>query len=233
MGKKSSDYSYREQSIPLPGGRIARLFMSSYDGWKGRPGTTDRAVFNALIDRCKRDSLGTGKFRASVREISEISRKTVPAVRQALYRLQGLRETPAKHPALVKNAHGIPLVQIVGKDEWRANQYRFSEYVLQEGRRLVLDFQDMANAMPENGDTASGAPFAHLPTQRSDICSIFTLRNYVPTCDDNVKILQNTDLGDVYSGGIETRGYSVLPMGNRLLEESDRSGRGTCANQGR
>lgn len=55
--------------------------------WSYRTGVTDRAIFDALISRAERDSLGTGTFTASERQLSELSGLSGRTVRVSIARL--------------------------------------------------------------------------------------------------------------------------------------------------
>lgn len=96
--------------------------------WSGRTASADRAVFLALVERAREGGNDAGTFRASVREIAEHARVNRNTAHAAIKRLQ--TATP-------------PLVCYAGKDgdkgtdtaEQRANLWRFSDYVVREGRK--------------------------------------------------------------------------------------------------
>jgi predicted transcriptional regulator len=82
--------------------------------WPGKAGTTDKGVFLALIQRMKLDSNLIGVFRASERELAELSHRGRKAVHRSLERLRIAR-----------------LIVLMGQDRIsRANRYRFGDLAL-------------------------------------------------------------------------------------------------------
>jgi predicted transcriptional regulator len=88
---------------------ILAHFAASYDGWSGRAGTTDRAVFEGLIERSRRDKNAMGEFRASIREIAELARVTAKTAQTSLNRLvsAGLIHRANEEAVHQKNAASV------------------------------------------------------------------------------------------------------------------------------
>jgi hypothetical protein len=63
--------------------------IDSYRGWSsGQQGITERAIMHAMVERARLDANQQGIFRASIREIKQLSQKSyTPAVNNALKRL--------------------------------------------------------------------------------------------------------------------------------------------------
>ncbi len=85
---------------------ILARFAANHEDWKARSGTTDRAVFEALIERSKRENTLWGDFRASIREIAELARITAKTAGNSLNRLvtSGLIIRVNEEAASKKNA---------------------------------------------------------------------------------------------------------------------------------
>lgn len=96
----------------------ALLAYAQYHAWPGKAGTTERDVFHALIQRMKTNSSERGGvFRASERELAELSHRGRKAVHRALGRLKSKR-----------------LVLYAGPDDKaRANRYRFPDRIISAG----------------------------------------------------------------------------------------------------
>lgn len=72
------------------------------EAWKGRSGSTDRAVFLAMCERCRLEhpDATAGQsvtWRASVRELSELTGYTIATVSAALQRLQDRKAVKLAH----------------------------------------------------------------------------------------------------------------------------------------
>ncbi|NWF67575.1 MAG: bifunctional DNA primase/polymerase [Chloroflexi bacterium] len=94
--------------------QLARTFAETHT-WRGHTATTDKLVFIALSERA-RYANQNGVFRASLREIAELARKTLNPVKKALNRL--------------KNAH---LLHYAGRDKSSsATLWRFPNALLKE-----------------------------------------------------------------------------------------------------
>lgn len=126
---------YREPSRK-PGRRryfdwqLATAFSQS-NNWAGRKGATERAVFNALVERARVGSGENGAFRASCREIAELARVTKDTASKTMRRLQS--STP---PLL---CYAIPQGVRDSTEQARsASLYRFSKDVLQRGREALV-----------------------------------------------------------------------------------------------
>lgn len=90
--------------------------------WRGRTATTDRAIFLALVDRCRMGGNEKGVFRASVRELSELARMTKNTVMRGLKRLEDQT-----------------LIFKAGQDHVSgANLWQFPGRILEGGRRRVI-----------------------------------------------------------------------------------------------
>lgn len=97
------------------------LFFASHHEWVGRTSGNQKALFLALIEKARVGINEHGVFRASLRELADLARMTVNTVRRNLATLQ--KYTP-------------PLLFKVGEDRMSgASLWRFSDAVLQEGKR--------------------------------------------------------------------------------------------------
>jgi hypothetical protein len=118
--------------------QCAAAFAASHQ-WSGRSGQTDRAVFMAFVERARVGSNGAGTFRATQRELMELAHvSSFTTVAKALTRLKH-DDTPSAYPA--------PFICYAGQDKTggQGNLWRFSDYVLREGNRLLGDAQKNGN----------------------------------------------------------------------------------------
>jgi hypothetical protein len=67
------------------------LLWAGEQNWQGRTGTSNRAVFLALVERARVGSNENGLFRASIRELSELARVGTTTVQKALLRLKNAK----------------------------------------------------------------------------------------------------------------------------------------------
>lgn len=77
----------QENAYPILTWRYALLWATKHD-WKGRCGVSDRSLFLALIERARVSSNENDVFRASIRELSELSRLGTTTVQRSLIRLE-------------------------------------------------------------------------------------------------------------------------------------------------
>lgn len=114
------------------------IAFAHFHHWKGRTGSTDKAVFLALIERARAYANQNGTFRATERELAELARvESRTTIRRALKRLR--TSSPPlicwagedKNTASQKNARN-------GK-KGGASLWRFSDYVVREGQRGKSD----------------------------------------------------------------------------------------------
>lgn len=103
--------------------------------WEGRTKTTDQAVFYALTERARDAANENGVFRASIRELSEKAQIGTATVQKSLKRLQ---------------QHNPPLVfKVSQKDQTSgANLWRFSDYVLTNGKKIILNANLKTDTLP-------------------------------------------------------------------------------------
>jgi hypothetical protein len=101
--------------------QYAQAYVDMVD-WSGATGSTDRAVAMALVVRTKLGSNERGVFRATYRELNQLSRRSNRnTIARSLERLQG-RE----------------FIRKAGNDrDTGASQWRFTEKVLEQGRDFL------------------------------------------------------------------------------------------------
>ena len=102
------------------------IFCAEYNGWTGRTGNTDRAVFEALIQRSKRDNRGKGYFRATMREIAELAKVTAKTAHASLHRLA--------------DAGFIERVNDVSKGQ--SSCWKFSEEIIRQSKEKLRNSQN-------------------------------------------------------------------------------------------
>jgi hypothetical protein len=99
------------------------LLWATHQKWQGRFSATNRALSLALVERCRLGANDNGIFRASIRELAELSRLGTITVQKGLIRLQH---------------HGI--IQGIGQDSTSgANLWRFTSIVINVGKKLELN----------------------------------------------------------------------------------------------
>lgn len=114
----------RKGNSPLRVWQKAHAYMYAQP-WEGTVGMTDRAVFAALVERCKNSCNREGIFRASSRELAVLAKCDRKTVARSLKRLQKPEYTPR-------------LITYEGKDQIsRASLWRFSDHVLLKGKKAV------------------------------------------------------------------------------------------------
>jgi len=114
----------------------ASAFAAAYN-WRYRTGDTDRAVFEALIERCRLDNLGKGVFRASQRDLSVLSGFSTRTARLALQRLEDRQ--------LIERAGSCP--------ESGASMYRFKGWVLKGVSKVTTSTTGKATPLVGTNDT--------------------------------------------------------------------------------
>lgn len=98
------------------------LAYSQNNNWSGRKGNSKRALFLAFIKRAKESSREDNTFRASIRELSTISRLGTATIQRLL------------------KGDMSELVEAKGTDEKSgANLWRFSSNVIQQGMKLKMN----------------------------------------------------------------------------------------------
>jgi DNA-binding transcriptional regulator YhcF (GntR family) len=110
--------------------QLAMVFASQYD-WSFKGGGNFRALFVALVERCRLGSNENGTFRATVRDVALLARMGVNTVQKILRAMQRMGGCHENAPALIQRA---------GRDKSSGgNLWRFSDHVLAVARQLVLE----------------------------------------------------------------------------------------------
>lgn len=103
------------------------LCWATNQPWDGRTGSSDRAMFLALIERAKLGSNEKGVFRASVRELAELAHLGTATVQRALKRLREAN-----------------LIIRVGQDQNSlASLWHFGKDLLARGKGLYLEMDTL------------------------------------------------------------------------------------------
>ena len=107
--------------------QLAAAFLFT-NKWKGRTGSTDRAVMLAFVERARLGGNENGTFRASYRELADAARCSVTTVQNAIKRL--------------KSAEAAPFICYAGLDKIsKATIWRFSDYVISQGKESISFLQ--------------------------------------------------------------------------------------------
>ncbi len=107
--------------------RYALLWGTSYK-WHGRTQSTDRALFLALIERCRVASNDRDIFRASVRELAQLAKLGTNTVRKSITRLTNQN-----------------IIQRVGNDRGSgANLWQFNLKIIERGKKLELNMDTVS-----------------------------------------------------------------------------------------
>jgi len=129
--------------------QLAMAFASKYD-WSFSYGNNFRALFLALVERCRLGSNSKGIFRASIRELAELARMGINTVQR-----------------LLKKFIKLNLILSSGTDKVSsANLWMFTDDVLAKAKKLVLadkafrlpsHWLDFTQAMKQSDASESGA----------------------------------------------------------------------------
>jgi hypothetical protein len=99
--------------------------------WLGRKGTTDRAVFLALVERARLGGYAEGTFRATLRELSEFARCSINAVQRSLRRMNDMVS-----PAGVDKASGGRLWRFT--DKVLKDQSEYKTDTLSKAQKAII-----------------------------------------------------------------------------------------------
>lgn len=117
-------------------------FANSYEGWHGRAGSTDRAVFEALIERSKRENTLWGDFRASIREIAELARITAKTAGNSLNRLVDAGLIVRVNEEAVQKKNAVSLWKFAGNsyqnDNPNSRSYHTNAFGLERYHSVVV-----------------------------------------------------------------------------------------------